>query len=325
MDPLVYPLPHVADPITKWQPVTCERPPRPLLKYGYTTQSSIDYVTITTGEYYTASLDVYLDTESIQRIKEATGMDKVTTASVELWEIGSLSDLWKNVKRVLAPGARSVMTDIARANGHKWSISDEDGNADLAVYRYTNDPIEETTCLQAITEVLPGLFNGLAKGGKLVIQLARLSTTAMAELITFLASHFQESYLIRPAILSAIYDGCYFVGKDYRGSASKIQGIDGCLHSLGIEVPEEIDRTMACLAGRLVPARYRQYYRTKSYLDGGLYNTDRADMYKKQREGHLSRWIERLSEPGALDTLVQKAAVDCPSMPESILQTTTVY
>lgn len=323
MEPLIYRLPTGDHPLSLGEPVYCEAAPRPLLKYGYTTAHHLDYTRITADDHYPTSLDIHLDSHSRRAVKKALGLTEVTLPALELWEVGVRMGFWEGVRRILAPGCRTVVQSIGQARGEQWTVDNQaDEKADLVIYRLTAQPLEEGVALELTTQVLSSLLTGPRPGGTLCLQLPRLETEATAEMLSYLASQFEEAYLVRPAIMSALSQGAYLVGRGYRGSGAEIPEAHGYLHSLGVPVDPDLDRVLACLAGRVRPARYRQYHRTLSYITGRLYSTALADEYTHQQRQTIQDWLESLM---ATDLGTGLTEANCPGYPEDLITSERVY
>lgn len=322
MKSVVYALPRI-EPIdlAMVKPLfTSQAPPR-LIKYGFNNiGNQLDLLALTSNPFYKSGLQFDLtrtDPSSFSnQVSKQFHIDNaklITPAFTELWEIMALFDLFKTLTTSVTYSQHAAVTlnliantylAMTKAKGKSThTITDSNkGGSQLAVCWYANIDIEEGARVLKLGLELASALEQLATGGSLIIQLFNLHTQPTAEIITLLASCFDNAFIVRPSTVSDLSSCKYLV---LQGLIAPVQGLpalatsDLYLQSLGLTVPLPISTSIQCINSFLVPYAYSRYNIIKAYLDLKVYEGATYQEFIQAQNANTIDWLTTFADPAA--------------------------
>jgi hypothetical protein len=184
MVPIIYHIIKSNNKPISYSYTTTDSPILPLIKYGHIAINSVlDMVTLTSNPNYKNALHIDLSDPDQQKIFKEIGFDTITLAVLEIWEIISLFNLLDTAQNIYAPESRTHMKTIIEADSKKHKILDKNsGKTDLAIYRCTDNKVNEKLAIACITSVLPGLLAAQKKGSNMVLQFQEITSDLSVQL-----------------------------------------------------------------------------------------------------------------------------------------------
>lgn len=280
-----------------------------LIKYGFNNMiDQLDLMAITSISYYRAGLNfdfARTGKDSIAtKFSKIFGTKNVDQSFAEFWEIISLFNLF-NTNVDIQTSHPDTITDIINAytliskSKNKINLINKKGKASLIIHKFSDVDIDENAAIQFIINDLPNLLSNQTVSANMVLQIFGTLTQTMAELIYYLSSLYEESYLIKPSVISEIFDSKYLVLLRLKNQ-TKFQlpkhSSDVYLASIGINIPDDVVTTIQCMNAETMPSKYKKYYEIKSYLDSKVYEGATYQEMLERHDEYGEKWIETYTD-----------------------------
>lgn len=301
-----------------------DKNPNPkLIKYGFNKISEdIDLVGLMSNSHYKVGLNFDFDRNDEQSFITKMGnlgaihFDK---NFAEFWEILMLFNLLDK-NQIINTNHKETLNDIIdfyknlTNSKKKWSfidVNDKKSVATLIVYKYSEMDIDENVAIQFIIDDLPKILSIQKKDSTMILQFFGTQTQMSAELIYYLASYYNEAYLVKPMVTSELSDSKYLV---LIGLNNIIKfpipkhSKNVYLHSIGLKnLPNNMTTIIQCFNSKMMPRRYKKYYQIKSYLDTKVYEgADYQNFIKIQNE-NVDKWISMFTNLADIRKLTDNA------------------
>lgn len=330
MEPIIYKLPKPDKPIAPdAKNIYFDAYPSPkLIKYGFNSMSEqLDLVELTKVPYYKAGLHFDFSRKGKDTIADSGNksfaIKDFDQTFAEFWEIITMFDLFKKDTSVLTSHEDTVR-DIIKAyttlnkSKNKLDLVKGKAKADLVFHKLSDTDIDENAAIQLITMDLPKLLSSQSPGSNMVLQIFSTQTQIMAEIIYYLASNYEEAYLVKPSIISEIFDEKYLVLinliADPKFNLPKHRSND-FLSSLGLEPPTDFETSIQCMNAELLPAKFKKYYEIKAYLDTKVYEGATYQEMLADQDDDTDKWIATFTDlskpPAILDARLKKSDTKC--------------
>ena len=298
MKTIVYKLPPVEKPIpdNKIVPLYDTSRPTKLIKLGFNQPDyELNVIEITSDPHYTAGLNYDF---TRMKDKDISKDFFPTTAHAEFWEIISSFDLLKENSVVSTTHSEVLLNIVNRYEkitqktyNIKINVS---GPVDLTIYRYIDidSPVDETI---SVPLIIKGL-SGQKPGSHTAIQLCGIQTTVILEIIFYLASKYESSFLFRPDATSNISGSSYIVCTGLRETYAFPDVFTEKSYlikvlSNTINIPDMFVSYVQCFNSELIPRKLLSYNRIKKYLNGKVYEGITYQEMIKEQDENIEKWV----------------------------------
>ncbi len=341
MEPLIYALPHQPQTsgsreFIKSSNLTVhfdDYPSPKLIKYGFNNiGNQLNMVTLTSVPSYKAGLEFDFDqigeNSFVESAQKNFSIKKFDQTFAEFWEILTLFNLLDHDQTIYSPQYTSTVQDIVdtyqKITKNKFNIkvsgkTDSKTSFNLVIYKYSNVDIDENAAVQFIINVLPNLLTVQSEGSNMILQFFNMQTQITAEIIYLLSNLYTDAYLIKPSIVSDLFDTKYIVLTNLKNKFDLIipkHPDNVYLSSLGLSNMADIfDTTIQCMNSDVVPKKFKRYNLIKSYLDTKVYEgATYQEMIESQRS-NAKKWLETFSNldnlNNLLDSSLKKTGTKC--------------
>jgi len=337
MEPIIYLLP-ISNKIIELNELDFhfENQPSPkLIKYGFNNMGEqLDLIALTSVPYYKAGLTIDFDrTDDLSiyaRGKKIFDIENFDQTFSEFWEIMNLFGMLNTNQNILTNNIDTIK-DIVHAFSH---ITNSEHNftfnklnnkskekaaitatttatATLVIHKYSTIDLDENAAIQLIINDLSMLLNVQIKNANMVLQLFNLQTQITVEMIYYLSSLYNESYLIKPNATSDLFDSKYLILiglKDQVKFPTPKNISDAYLINLGIDpIPKNIITVIQCFNSDVIPKKYKLYYQIKSYIDTGNYEgATYQEMIQKQNI-NMDKWLDTYTNLSNMKNLFEES------------------
>jgi hypothetical protein len=289
-----------------------------LIKYGFNNLlHTLDTVSVISNPYwiYGLSTNFSEDFETTQQIKKTFGIKHFDRITAIMWELLNLFGL-VNQTTTLATSANSdIGSNQTTSLTHMFkkqfdlNLKFSSSNSDIFfVLVSANTDLEENAALLMVIKELASTKH--KRGSNIILQLFSTQTSASAELITYLSSLFDATYLVKPVSSNDLIDSKYIVfinaKTDFQFPSVKIPG-KTFIQSFGIKsIPMDITNMIQCSNSLLIPAKYHTYNKIQAYLKTEVYEGATYVELKNAQIANVEQWIKTFSDKD----LIQKAFDD---------------
>jgi hypothetical protein len=319
MEPIIYALPK-SDEIIEPSNLNIYfdiHPSPKLIKFGFNNiDDQLNILALTTTPYYKAGLEFDFDRQDENSIgTKASAFFKSKNFGQtfgEFWEIFTLFGILATDQTIFSLRNSEIIKDVVdsyqKISNHKEKYNILGGNfnaarktkANLVVHKYSDIDIDENAAVQFIINDLPDLLDIQQQGSNMVLQFFNLQTNITAELIYLLSMLYKESYLIKPTIVSDLYDTKYIVLLNLKQPFHldiPSHPSDVYIASLGIKhIPNNYDVIIQCMNSDIMPKKYKRYTIIKSYLDTKVYEGATYQDFIKSQNDHTKKWLETFGD-----------------------------
>ncbi|XWV26243.1 methyltransferase [Tupanvirus soda lake] len=338
MEPIIYALPKSDRNIEPSElNIYFDNHPNPkLIKYGFNNiGGQLNMVALTSVPYYKAGLEFDFDRKDENSIS-TKAMIFFKTKNFdqtfgEFWEIVTLFGLLRSDQTIFSLRNNATITDVVdtyqKISNNKYNIKISGGNfnaaqnikANLIFHKYSDVDVDENAAVQFIINDLPGLLSVQNEGSNMVLQLFNLQTQISAEIVYLLSILYNEAYLMKPTIVSDLYDTKYIVLLGLKKPFNFVvpeQRENLFISSLGIKnIPNDFDTVIQCMNAEVMPKKYKRYISIKSYLDTKVYEGATFQTMITAQNNNATKWLETftdLSKSGKmLDLFIKKSTQKC--------------
>ena len=328
--PTIYELPIFNDILEIAQSdIKFSKSPNPkLLKYGFSDLGdTLDFMELTSNIYYKTGLNFDFDRSDSKSIKtkgiEIFG-NSFDQTFAEFWEIINLFDLFNTDQHIYCDRI-DILNNIVKFYNKKFkttnklSTTNKLTNVSLILKKFSDVDLEENLLIHLLVNNLFDLLHNQIDKGNMVIQLFDIQTKILVQIIYYLSTLYESSYLINPMINSGISNSKYLVLIKYRGKNNFfLKKIPNNLYLSSIintPVPETIISVIQCVNSYLLPLKYCIYSKIKNYLDTKVYEgITYVEMIEKQNN-NTNKWIDMFLDPDRfkkiLDSSIQITSKNC--------------
>ncbi|XWV24994.1 FtsJ-like methyl transferase [Tupanvirus deep ocean] len=327
MEPIIYALPKSDRNIEPSEiNIYFDNHPSPkLIKYGFNNiGGQLDMVALTSVPYYKAGLEFDFDRKDEKSIS-TKAMIFFKTKSFdqtfgEFWEIVTLFGLLRSDQTIFSLRNNATITDVVdtyqKLSNNKYNIKISGGNfnaaqnikADLVFHKYSDVDIDENAAVQFIINDLSNLLSVQKEGSNMVLQVFSLQTQITAEIIYLLSLLYTDAYIMKPTIVSDLYDTKYIVlmglQKPFKLTIPQ-HGENLFISSLGIKnIPNNFDTVIQCMNAEVIPKKYKRYISIKSYLYTKVYEGATFQTMITAQNNNATKWLETFTDLSKADKML---------------------
>lgn len=309
MEPLIYKLP-ISSKLIKFDDlkICYDNNPSPkMIKYGFNhINDDLDMIKLTSDVHYKAGLEFDLDNINNKIIQDSTPEYKLINLKsgfMELWEIIMLFDLF-NKNQSIYTNDTKTMNNIINTyktlfqTNYEYNVTNKIANKmTLVIFRFSDIDISEDSIVHFIITNVNNLMSVQNKGSDMILQLFGMQTQITTELIYYLSSLYNGAYIIKPMIISELYDCKYIFLTDLKQEimVSFPKELDrNYIFSLGLSNDASIYKTeniIQCINSYCIPKKYLRYHYIKKYLDIKVFEGSRYQEMVNDQEKNLKEWL----------------------------------
>ena len=326
MNPIIFKIPSV-DSITldKNSIYYTDRPSPKLLKYGFNDiDNSLNIVELTKNSLYKKCLNF----SKMDELEKRWKIKDAILESLSLWEIFKIFDLFGNESISVdnVDAINDIITGYNTVSKKKIKpkivVRDSKKKSketyDIVIGKYAEIDLDENGLVHNLLEELPNLFSLQGKKSTMILQLFSIQTKIMVQLITFLSTLYDTSYLIRPASSSDLSAEKFLVLKNLK-KPFVFPVIDSgemyVANLTNVDIPDNLNVMIQCINANLIPIHIESYNRIKNLLKDGNIEGD-TDL-KKEQEHNITYWISNFVDSNKteskeyLNDMIQDTSVKC--------------
>ena len=314
--PIIYALPKIEKKLEpKESNFHFDPNPSPkLIKYGFNTiTDNLDLSAIANIPQHRAGFNFDFerkDPNSIYGQVSKLKIKKFDQNFAEIWEILSLFGLLDK-KQSIATNHTNTLDEIVRLHGQISSLSSSSSSssksnsmvsdlktnsASLVIYKYSDIDIDENAAIDIIIKNLKQLLSIQNVGATMILQLFSLQTQTSAEIIYYLASLYNDSYLIKPTISSELSDSKYLILNGLKQQTKFIMPAHAenvYLISMGIgNLENDFVTKIQCMNAQVIPLKYRTYISIKKFLDTKVYEGSTYQEMIAIQDKNTNKWVQ---------------------------------
>jgi hypothetical protein len=329
MEPIIYKFPKRENKPIELSPsnfIFDTEPSPKLLKYGFNqTIEKLNLAFITNNVHYKAGLNFDFDrTDNLSitnKCGKIFGLGKSSNCKLFFmyWEILNLFKMLDSKISVLVTDLSTLKEiEIAHQKIFKSKLkitfvkTNDATPANLIVQTYSQIDLDENSWVHLIINDLPFLLSKQSEGSNMILQLFGICTQITVEIIYYLSTLYEATYLIKPSINSSgLSDEKYLV---CTGFLSKIKikfpkiTPNKYLSHIGIEpIPDSFINTIQCANSELIPYKIYTFNKIKTYLDSNIYEGIIYDEMIQKQNSNTDNWIELFTtNQKKLESLLEK-------------------
>lgn len=224
----------------------------------------------------------------------------------EFWEILNLFGILKTTQNIYSnyPDTINHIIDVYQTitkTKNKYSVSNKlNIKTTLIICKYSDLNLEENASIQLLIDELPELINTQSAGTNMILQLFGIQTQTMVELIYYLSTLYNQSYLMKPLVTSNLSDSIYLVLLDFKNKINinvpKHPKNSYLLSLFTDELPNTMITTIQCINSSMMLHKYKIYNEIKSYLDTKVYEGASYDEFIKRQNDNINKWFETFTD-----------------------------
>ncbi len=302
MEPIIYALPKIDNMINIGNIYFETQPSPKLIKFGFNNISQIiNLASLTENPNYRVGLNVDVernDQASLHGIAGKYQIDKFNLDVGKIWEICALFGFVKSDKQIycaqnISTGLKSLIHQTMPQV--KWNMVKTDAN--LVIYQYSQVEIDENAAIGLITQKLSNLLSIQSAGSSMIIQLFGMQTSTTAEIVYYLSSYYNESYIIKPSISNNLSEEKYLVLIDLRNKpVFNIPNHPDNHYLISLDigtVPILLVNNIQCINSNIILKIYRTYATIKEYLDMKIYDGNRYNELYDLQTDNMVKWFDQ--------------------------------
>ena len=326
-EPIIYALPKIDKKIEpKESSFYFDESPSPkLIKYGFNTiTDTLDLSAITNIPQHRAGLNFDLerkDPDSIYGAVSRFKIKKFDQSFSEIWEILSLFSLL-NKKQSIATNHTATLDEIVKLYGQISSSKPDPDivvadlktkSASVVIYKYSDINIDENAAIDIIVKNLKQLLSIQNPEATMILQLFSLQTQTSAEIIYYLASLYNDAYLVKPAISSDLSDSKYLVLIGLKQQQQIKFNIPAhpenvYLISMGIgNLENDFVTKIQCMNSQVIPLKYKKYIQIKNFLDTKVYEGSTYQEMIAAQDNNTEKWVKIFFDNNTPKTILDEA------------------
>lgn len=271
-----------------------------LIKYGFNTiENELNILKLTSNENYANALEYGFANNNKSTIEMGNNTFKIKNFDKEFAESYEISKLFNLIKN-----NSKIGTNVHSFNNVLKSLKidatvnelNKKNKIDLLFLRFSDIDLDENSLIHLLIDNLISNCNNISVGGNIVCQLFSCQTDISAQLITFLASKFEECYLVKPMIVSNLSDCKYIVLKNLLNTIklpnSTSNSDSKFINSINVKVLPSIADTIQCMNSVIFPKKIERYNIILSYLDSKVYEGATYQDFIDDQLLNITKWIE---------------------------------
>lgn len=329
MEPIIYKFPKRENKPIQLSPsnfIFDTEPSPKLLKYGFNkTIEKLNLASITNNPHYKTGLNFDFDrTDNLSiasKCGKIFGLGKSTNHKLFLtyWEILNLFGILDSKISVLITD-QAILKEIETAHQKifksKLKITfakrTDDTPANLIIQTYSQIDLDENSWVHLVFNDLPMLLSKQSEGSNMILQLFGTCTQITVEIIYYLSTLYEDTYLIKPLISSSgLSDEKYLI---FTGFLSKIKikfpkiTPNEYLSHIKIEsIPDSFINIIRCANSELIPHKMYTFNKIKTYLDSNIYEGIMHDEMIQKQNLNIDNWINLFNtDQKKLESLLEK-------------------
>lgn len=310
--------------------ITYDKYPVPkLIKYGFTDiTDKIDIVSLTIVPQYVAGLELNFSNIEKKSLGIFSDINIFDNTFTELWEILLLFNLLNSDQDIyISDTYHQSMNNIIdfyqkiSKQKNKYNINNKlNKQATLVINKISDIEIDENAYLHIILNDLHNLLKIQNKGSNMILQLFCFESSIMIELIYFLSSLYNETYIIKPMSTSYFTDIKYLVLIGYKENNNNLSILKHddktYISSLGLKnIPDILKKTIQCINSTTKPKKNLIYSKIKQFIDSKIYVGSNYDEMLYHQNSNLITWVKTFSDlkniSELLDKLIKKSVDEC--------------
>ena len=325
MEPIIYALPKTEQLIEPSElNIYFDNHPNPkLIKYGFNNiGNQLDLIALTSIPSYKAGLEFDFEQDGKDSLSgQANALFKTKKFDQtfgEFWEIFTLFGLLDTNQTIYSPKnsdtIKGVVDAYQKITNSKQNINisnNSKSNAGLVVYKYSDIDIDENAATQFILDALPNLLSVQDLGSNMILQLFNLQTQITAEIIYLLNTLYVEAYVIKPSIVSDLFNTKYLVLINLKNKFKLVipsHPNNVYLSSLGLKnLPNNFETVIQCVNSDVMPKKYKRYNLIKSYLDTKVYEGATYQEMIQAQIINAKKWLSTFDNISNLKTILDSA------------------
>ncbi len=321
MEPIIYKFakPDKAIKIPESNFIFDTEPSPKLIKYGFNqTTEKLDLITLFENPHYKNGLNFDFDRTDKTSIKEKcknTFGSKIENYEkfCACWEILHLFKILNKNQTVMTDDSDIKMITQSHQKIFKSKTKidfvgkKDKKSATLVIKTYSKIDLDENAYVHLLGADLSDLLSRQTTGSAMILQMFSTHTQIMAQIINYLSSLYNESYIIKPSVISDLSDEKYIVLVGLI-SATKFTypkpKPNTFLSTIGILVPDTYDNNIQCMNSKLIPDKFKKYYEIKTYLDSKVFEgITYTEMIRKQ-DANTANWFDIFMDQNKMEVLL---------------------
>lgn len=331
MQPLIFVLPVNQEINSETVKLEYENtPPSPLIKYGFNNISSnLIMMSITTNQYYRFGLELDYWRDADSKLVSKLNFDfNISQTFLEFFELLTLFSVLKTDDVVYVPNFIQELTNVVNIKSFKniKIISDTKNTKkiNLTIIKYSEIDIDENAAVDFISDTINNILPIQTVNSNMIIQLFNIQTQSTVELIHYLTSLYNESYIIKPACVSDIYSTKYLVlmgMKSIKYPILNIEKSSNFLYSLGLNDYHNLETSVKCLNSLILPKKYKLYNTIATYIESSVYEGSTYQNFLDLHQENANSWIKMFIDGDyKLDDIINTTQENCVSINYPLLQ-----
>lgn len=280
-----------------------------LLKYGFNNIiGNLHRIKITQNDNYKVGLNFDFDnvlTKKILTNNKIFDSSFLNYTFAEFWEILTLFGLLKKETSFATShkkDLKNVIETYKNLSQCKNKLSIVPKNPDIYINRYCDDYLDENSVVYVILKDLVQLEK-LEKNGSLILQIFDVNTIIMLQLIYYLSSHFEHSYIIRPTITSNISNSKYIVLTNLKKSMTFNFDINKNVSSLFTNTLDtEFENVIKCVNFDILAKIVKTYSVISKYIEQKVYIGARYNELIEVQNNFIQSWFDTFSNLEKIQT-----------------------
>lgn len=302
-----------------------DQPGPKLIKYGFNkTIEKLNFLDLTSDPHYRVGLNFDFertDNESISKKSQKIFGTKIDENFGIFWEILNLFGMInqdQNIFTNIPETIEKIISSHQKISGskNKIGIKSKDGTSsknkyNLIIQKYSDVDLDENAIVQLLLNNLPDLISKQTIGSSMILQIFSCQTKIMVQIIYYLSSFYEETYLMKPLTSSNLSDEKYLILLGLRQD-TKIKFAKNSpntyLISINIDqIDPKFEMLIQCMNSVILPQKFIYYYNIKNYLDSKIYEGAAYQEMIANQNDNTIKWLEIFSNVTQMETILDIA------------------
>lgn len=266
--------------INEFNIITSSEPPIKLLKYGNSENNPIEIIN---NNHYKNVLPYNFQNEKFISLgKELIGQEfnEDICIYIEIFSTFKLS-LNKNTKI------------YSNSNSNLSKFSDVIINNKISDYDTIFLQCDKSYYMTHYINLLSKLLNLQKLNSNLIIEIGPFHSNITCELINFLSSYYELSYLFKPTIISPIKDSFYLICLNLKNTFNIPEINIQDLYIISISLcSQEINDLIQKLLIKYIPIKIEYYMKIKKYVDNKNFHGAQTEELLQEQLNNLRNWYK---------------------------------
>lgn len=300
--PLIYQLPKLSPIKINQNEITFDDQIQPkLLKYGSNYMiDNLPLLNITSSKHHTDMLPFNLP-QSITPFK-----NQLNQTTMELIEILTLFNLIKKNQSFSSNvQPKDILTELETL--FKIKIPSEK-KASIVFHKFSEIDIDENIWINLIMGNINNIFSSVQKDGNVIIQLFSFQTKAAVDILYYLSSLAKESFIIKPSVISDVFDCKYLVLLNVTEVVPKINPVPKNLYlaSLLSDDLTKLIPTIQNVNSILLSKKFISFHKFNTYISDNTIGGIKTQSLKKKQIENMDNWINTFTTKSDQTELMEK-------------------